>query len=501
MNREYRLQISRSKYIEDSRAIAAIRLSNKDFLKGEVVMLNYYKNPDVRTDIGTLVAIGTKNGTGTDAYRILSAGDTIEIRKVVTDLADVSSLVHDEIYLYEDENEKWYYISLANDGVHRSIVEVSGGPYIFLDIETGFRWFYEDGICKREDDFLPSKDIRETMQFLLSTDIHITLESFSGYVFKTGEVKDVQFQVHALTAEGEDVTERCRFFIDGEELGLDRFFRFTLQNISTDLDLKVEARYYMAGGIYAPFYGFANIRFGYPFYYGAVNEDWEPTSENLKLLENATLNYKRTLIWDNIVLDYKKSVLAYPKKYGFLAHIYDDHGLDYIHDYIILDKDYIIDGTRYIVYIKESAVDIHNFKQQYVFEEYTSLIEEELTLQDLITAWKNRNISNGLVYLNEDGKIDPILFDNTELLPHYITELKGMPDYVPDNGMEWGEVYYIKTDKIIFTAISENQGKISHPEFGKLYYYDKEFYSWDGTEMRKFSHTNSSKITNLSEIL
>ena len=99
MNKDYRIKVSSSKYIEESRAVAVIRLNERGFLKGEVVMLNYKKDPDKKTDIGTLVAIGIKDGTGEDCYRIISAGGSVVVRKVVESLADVSSLVHNELYL------------------------------------------------------------------------------------------------------------------------------------------------------------------------------------------------------------------------------------------------------------------------------------------------------------------------------------------------------------------------------------------------------------------
>ena len=64
MTETSRIQLSRSKYIEESRAIAVLRLNEYDFYPGEIVMMSYYKNPDFRNDIGVLVAIGVKKGIG-----------------------------------------------------------------------------------------------------------------------------------------------------------------------------------------------------------------------------------------------------------------------------------------------------------------------------------------------------------------------------------------------------------------------------------------------------
>ena len=141
-NSSKRIQISRSKYIEESRAIAALRLVDKEFLKGEIMMLNYYKDPDKRTDIGVLVVIGVKDGVGEDCYRILEMGGQMPVRQV-GELPDYSKLVHGEIYVWygdpdlrDDVDEQYWCYVYEEDG-HRVIERITGGPYIFLDLETG----------------------------------------------------------------------------------------------------------------------------------------------------------------------------------------------------------------------------------------------------------------------------------------------------------------------------------------------------------------------------
>ena len=71
---EQRIRIARKSVIVDNRITAELLLQDRPFLKGEFVMINYYKDPDFRTNIGVLIALGVKDGTGEDCFRIVSMG-------------------------------------------------------------------------------------------------------------------------------------------------------------------------------------------------------------------------------------------------------------------------------------------------------------------------------------------------------------------------------------------------------------------------------------------
>ena len=43
----------------------------------------------------------------------------------------------------------------------RQIEPITGGPFIFSNIEDKYRWFYRDGVLKREDDFYTKSEINE----------------------------------------------------------------------------------------------------------------------------------------------------------------------------------------------------------------------------------------------------------------------------------------------------------------------------------------------------
>ena len=154
MKKDSRIQISRGSYIADSRDEAIIHLNEKEFLVGELAMVKYYKNPDLRTNIAVCTAIGVENGKGYNAYRLIEMGGNVMIRFVGDYLPDVSQLVHGETYLWHDtEKDIWQFVEKNPENPERIFSDIVGGPFIFEDIDSGYRWFYKDGSCKREDDF------------------------------------------------------------------------------------------------------------------------------------------------------------------------------------------------------------------------------------------------------------------------------------------------------------------------------------------------------------
>lgn len=494
-----KIQISRSKYVEESRAIADLRLTEKAFLPGELVMLNYYKDPDFRNDIGVLIAIGVKEGIGEDCYRILSAGGTVKVRNVVNELPDVSKLVHNELYVYHDSEGVWNYVYKINEDPERRIEPITGGPYIFIDLESGYRWFYENQECKREDDFFSSKKITEILAAIGDTKIKPTIVSDNGYIFKSGDIKDLILNVGAVDeATGIDLSKDCKYFVNEKELIPDENGKVIIPNLIKDEDIRVVVKYPISPGIYVSASEIISIKFGYKFFYGSVDEGWQISQKNIESLEHNIINYRRDWAWDNINFTYKKIVIAYPRKYGFLSHIYDDNGLDYIRTYQPYFTKVFIDDEEYLVYIKKDSVSVSLFLQKYVFNESDSININENNLFDLINAWKNRNIHSGLVVLDENGKIDSSLVDNSNsgvFIP--IKEI--VKDY-PTSGMEVGDVYYNEITGKLFIAIDSNSGVIDEPIQETLYIYQNEYYSWTGEKLRRFSRMESREIKTIKEI-
>lgn len=489
MNKDYRIKVSSSKYVEESRAVAVIRLNERGFLKGEVVMLNYKKDPDKKTDIGTLVAIGIKDGTGEDCYRIISAGGSVVVRKVVESLADVSSLVHNELYIYKDPDNKWYYVYKPENEANRRIELITGGPYIFVDLDTGYRWFYRDGQCKREDEFFSSNNVQALLNEILSRNDRIEVTSDSGFLFKVGDVKNVALNIKTLDNSRNDISSKCKYSIDGQDIALVGG-KYTIQNLTADKDIEIVSNVEVAEGIYQQIKEKVSIRFGYLFYYGRVEPTWEPNVDNIKALEYKKLNNRRSLEWVDIdITNLSKTVFCYPKRYGFLDHIFDYHGIDYLKDYVIYDNHYVIDGEEYFVYLKKEPIKMFDFRQNYVFGDFDGIIINGVgdnQLGDLLDHGIKEQLKDKLLDFKTSG----------------VVYLDGMFDEVPTSGLVPGGIYYIKSIKKLFVADSDSSGVVKDMTEKSMYVKLPEYSTlfWNGTELIDLGKLRVVKIDNISEI-
>lgn len=489
MNKDYRIKVSSSKYVEESRAVAVIRLNERGFLKGEVVMLNYKKDPDKKTDIGTLVAIGIKDGTGEDCYRIISAGGSVVVRKVVESLADVSSLVHNELYIYKDPDNKWYYVYKPENEANRRIELITGGPYIFVDLDTGYRWFYRDGQCKREDEFFSSNNVQALLNEILSRNDRIEVTSDSGFLFKVGDVKNVALNIKTLDNSRNDISSKCRYSIDGQDIALVGG-KYTIQNLTADKDIEIVSNVEVAEGIYQQIKEKVSIRFGYLFYYGRVEPTWEPNVDNIKALEYKKLNNRRSLEWVDIdITNLSKTVFCYPKRYGFLDHIFDYHGIDYLKDYVIYDNHYVIDGEEYFVYLKKEPIKMFDFRQNYVFGDFDGII---------INGVGDNQLGDLLDHVIKEQLKDKLLDFKTS----GVVYLDGMFDEVPTSGLVPGGIYYIKSIKKLFVADSDSSGVVKDMTEKSMYVKLPEYSTlfWNGTELIDLGKLRVVKIDNISEI-
>ena len=255
MKTERRIQISRSKFIEESRATAILRLNRYEFRKGELVTIIYKKPEDFMSrfndqidgvtvmgnleygsnpGLGALIAVGIANGKGEKYYRLISGGGVVKVRGVLEYLADVALLTNainldvGEVYVCKSDGDgKWYYVYKPKDSDERVLEPITGGPYIFLDTGTGYRWFYSGDFnegtqdCKREDDFLAGAKTQKILETLLTSNLKLNLESLSGDTINPGdEGNPLIFKASASDeTSGENLTEKCKFYIivDGQE--------------------------------------------------------------------------------------------------------------------------------------------------------------------------------------------------------------------------------------------------------------------------------------------
>ncbi len=493
MNNIQKIQISRSKYIETSRAVAVLRLNEYNFKKGEICMLNYYKDPDYRNNVGVIVAIGVSDGVGENSYRIISQGGAVRVRGVQTTLPDVSLLVHNELYVYGDDQDEWWYVHIDSSGTKRVIEKITGGPYIFIDLETGYRWFYKDQDCQREDDFFSTAKTQKILPSLISEGkVYVEVSSVNGWIFKTGEVKDIKLLISAKNKKGEDVSKFCKFYIDDKEIGQNSEGYYVLASQDKSRDIEVEAKYDPGFGVPVSYYGSTSIKFGYEFYYGGVKDDWN--GDVTELIEK--LWYRENFEVGPLGLNMQYMIFAYPKTYGYLSHIMDIHGLDYIHTY----QSYIqkVGDIDYVVYKLKKPITISDFVQVYKFYDPESIKQDSGLLYAVLEAWKNKNSLSGLVLLDENGKIPENLY--TQDLNKAFPEILRIDTSYLNSGLVVGGLYYNSTTKKFYIAQTDTDYVLSDPDPRKIYYYNNKYYTWTGDNFESLSIIKSEKINNIEEI-
>jgi hypothetical protein len=148
-----------------SREAAMIHLGNKEFVAGEPVIINYFE--DTNASVNTIMAVGIKNGKGSDCYRIITLGQYEIVWGVGRQLPDVSSLVHDELYLYQDNDDVWYYVS-AQDGV-RILEPLLPYPHTFINIANNTIYVSDS-----------DRHVRSINDVYTKSEIDALLESISG---------------------------------------------------------------------------------------------------------------------------------------------------------------------------------------------------------------------------------------------------------------------------------------------------------------------------------
>jgi len=128
-----KVRFSRCREVLSSRSTAMLHLREREFTRGEPVLVNYFEDPADNSSINTLMAVGIRNGHGRDCFRVITLGQYEIVWDVSNVLPDVSSLVHEEVYLWVDENGIWWKVS-APDRAHRQIDPLEDGTHIYLSL-------------------------------------------------------------------------------------------------------------------------------------------------------------------------------------------------------------------------------------------------------------------------------------------------------------------------------------------------------------------------------
>ena len=96
------IRLARDKNIENSRKDAILFLDFQNHIVGQQWQVRYYRD-ESQTEIDTLVAIGVRNGTGSECYKVISYGTATPVISITETLPDVSELVHGELYIIQND--------------------------------------------------------------------------------------------------------------------------------------------------------------------------------------------------------------------------------------------------------------------------------------------------------------------------------------------------------------------------------------------------------------
>lgn len=504
------IQISRSQYTESSRRVAILRLNEYEFHKGEVVMVKYTKEvPDFRGTIGIIVALGIGDGIGEEYYRVLTVGNEVTVTGITELLPDVSVLIHGERYITK-VNGVWNYVYINETGTERVIEEITETESItFVDLGTGYRWFYNNGSLKREDDFFNQNFVEDTVEFLIKySNLEVNVAPTDGvYLYSARTLTNVPLSITVTTRDGEDVTNEVVLthndtVIEGNT--------WTIENISETQEITIKASHTLPGTTFkAVSEGSCTIWFGDYIYYGLVEEgdldDWSnPTESLLGNLEKSLCVKDRNFTWEHKDLTNQAVVFATPKYFGNLLHILDDNSMDYIDDYICSEIYFEEQGLYYYVYVKKAAVSINDFKQELVFvdindPDYINSFSK-LDANALIEAWEGKNEAGGLLVLNDRGKIDKTLLDETtgidgdDIILYLDGGFVNSSSAIPTGSTK---KFWIKDINKYY-----NGSYITDPIIkAQIYYIDTQLFQWNGTALAMIVGFDTNVITNINEIL
>jgi hypothetical protein len=135
------MRISRSNEIKNNLDQAILWLNNLQFEAGYFIMVNYLVDGP-GSDIDAVLALGLKSGVGKNCYKVISTTKRGLVWGVFydpNDLPDVSSLDHEEDFLYHDPGtDTWFLINNKNNV--RTFTEISDIPQTFINLADGTIW-------------------------------------------------------------------------------------------------------------------------------------------------------------------------------------------------------------------------------------------------------------------------------------------------------------------------------------------------------------------------
>lgn len=202
------IRFPRCKFIAESRQIALLHLmEDVTHVVGQPVMVSYYKNSQ-KTEIDTIVAIGIGNGKGKNCFKVITTGQFILIWDIVYSLPDISSLVHGEVYLYNDRTAKIWYMVYSDNGIYRNIIPITEEPKFYIRLTDNSLWVSgSDLIVKPLADFYSKTEIDAIVsQIKIDTDFTQIEEKLNEAIEKSNNAIDKTTELEERIEHIEDGT-------------------------------------------------------------------------------------------------------------------------------------------------------------------------------------------------------------------------------------------------------------------------------------------------------
>lgn len=426
----------------------ALRQLNKyEFKKGEPVIVTYTASFGDNDYPDTILAIGVDNGVGPNCYRIIEIKEELVVSRIFKSgitwkesdkiNIDVTESYKGSNYIIEGklwkiygkdvdkdsiEDDSYYYIEKQDDN---TLVgkKLTSDNTIYQDAFDNFRWFFNDGILKREDEFLTRGEINEIINEALYETIEPTMTIEALNSDKTTYNNSVEgsfselpiFKIIIKDCKNNVITSECSDFAISyltktENMDIASCLSGNYDSMFTDLTLGVPEELSNGSRIYtiSNYSGVKNKTTWFKisaktkynkvltkYYFISVDTNIEITidvevdvsvddNNNTKKSKQYTIDQETNQIDvefpnkdlgslnNNTISIYVKNELN--KK---IIHIYDIHGLDYLPgDYKVTDK---IDSDENVigkVYTKLSPVtatetnkNAFNFHQIIEFED------------------------------------------------------------------------------------------------------------------------------------
>ena len=178
------IRFSRSKNIEASANNAILALDEFQNIIGQPVLVRYYKD-SAKTEVDAILAIGIKNGTGKESYKVVYSGNTRSIVNGVYQVPgfypDVALLAHGEVYIVTNEEGQSCYCYAVND--RRYVDVITDGPRSYMNLGDNCVWFLDaNGHIKCENDFYTQAEINALLEEKQDTLVSgVNIKTVNGY--------------------------------------------------------------------------------------------------------------------------------------------------------------------------------------------------------------------------------------------------------------------------------------------------------------------------------